>query len=102
MVLTEDILAAVLTQLHDVGATVASGCDDYGNPDITVKGADEYPVVARHSVIGGEEIVAIDAAGHFHKVPGPNGDPFGPIDDASTQIARLWEQVIEEFPKAAV
>ncbi|BBY54008.1 hypothetical protein H7J07_05235 [Mycobacterium koreense] len=100
--LTDDILAEVLTQLRGIGATVTSERDDYGNPDISVQGSGQYPVVARHSVIGGEEIVAIDASGKYHRVPAPGGDPFGPIDDVPEEIERLWKLVVAQFPDAAV
>lgn len=95
-------LTKVVGQLKSAGAKVEYEHDDYGNPYITIKGTKEYPVVARHSVIGGEEIVAIDADCTSLSCPGPNGDPFGPIDDASDEIEKLWPLVVAEFPDAAI
>ncbi len=100
--LDTDFLNGVLTQLKRVGATVDSDRDDHGNPYITIKGSGEYPVVARHSVIGGEEIVVIDEKCSSRSCPGPNGDPFGPIDDATAEIEQLWPLVTAVFPDATV
>ena len=99
-------LTAVLDELRASKATVNNTSDDYGNPYITViapgpRGDAEYPVVQRHSVIGGEQIVIIDADGNMSTIPGPNGDPFGPIDDAGDEIDRLWATVVAAFPEAA-
>lgn len=95
-------LTDVVKQLKGAGAKVIYEHDDYGNPNITIKGAKEYPVVARHSVIGGEEIVAIAADATTLSCPGPNGHPFGPIDDAGDEIEKLWPLVVSAFPDATI
>lgn len=95
-------LTEVVGQLKQAGAKVEYEHDDYGNPYITIKGTGEYPVIARHSVIGGEEIVAIGSDCTTVSCPGPNGDPFGPIDDASEAIEKLWPLVVAAFPDAAI
>ena len=99
-------LTTVLDELRAANATVTNTSDDYGNPYITViapgpRGDAEYPVVQRHSVIGGEQIVTIDADGNMSTVPPANGDPLGPIDDAGDEINRLWATVVAAFPEAA-
>lgn len=99
--LTDDILDEILTELVEADAQVVSETDDYGNPYITVGVAgSEYPVIARHSVIGGEQIVGITSAGKIRKLPGPNGDVFGPIDSVPAAVEAAWNKVIAVFPTA--
>ncbi|MEB3023351.1 MULTISPECIES: hypothetical protein [Mycolicibacter] len=98
--LTADNIGLVLDELAAAGATATREADQYENPIITIKGAAERPVLERHSVIGGEEIVGLTASGDMFKVPFGGHDPFGPIDDASEQIAQLWPLVTARFPAA--
>jgi hypothetical protein len=100
--LTAESLTRILDELQAASAAVRHEHDDYGNPIVNIQGLQQVPALSRHSVIGGEELVAVTAAGDFFKIPTPNGDPFGPIDDASTQITELWQQVVAAFPKAKI
>lgn len=102
--LTVAALGPILDELTAAAATVHRGQDDYGNPivEIYCGSVHERPVLSRHSVIGGEEIVALTGDDEYFKLPMPNADTFGPIDDASTQIAALWPHVVSRFPDAAI
>ncbi|WP_100514298.1 hypothetical protein [Mycobacteroides abscessus] len=102
--LTAAALGPILDELTAADAAVHRGQDDYGNPIVEIyrDSVHERPVLSRHSVIGGEEIVALTGTGESFKVPMPNADAFGAIDDASTQIAALWPHVVSRFPAAAI
>lgn len=100
--LDADFLSEVLAQLKRAGAKVQHDRDDYGNPVVAIRCSGDLPVLIRHSVIGGEEIATIDGYGAYRRCPTSNGDPFGPIDDASAETDRLWQLVVAEFPEAAV
>jgi hypothetical protein len=101
--LTSSRLHEVLDDLQAVNAKVFAGLDDYNNPLIEIHSLTSMtPILARHSVIGGEELVAETASGTWYQLPTPNGDPYGPIDDAADEIEELWKMVVARYPDAAV
>lgn len=99
--LTTETLAPIIETLTASGATPQVTTDDYGNPHIVI-GEDNGPVVQRHSLIGGEQVVAIDSDGNLYRYPPTNSDPLGPITNAPEGVTALWDQVVVAFPSAAV
>ena len=102
-------LHAVVTAIADAETTGGTrrswnDQDSYGNPycgysavipghNLLPDPAGEYShVISRQSVIGGEEISWIGQT--IGKVPGPNGDPYGPITPAPEGlIESLWAEI---------
>jgi hypothetical protein len=100
-VLTDEALDEILADLTALDAQVVVETDDYGNPAITVGvPGTQYPVLARQSVIGGEQVVGISSEGRIRTIPGPNGDVFGPIDSAPQAVEEAWRKVVAVFPAA--
>lgn len=81
--------------------------DGYGNENLgyaarvagvkVLPGPDSEPkythVVELQHVIGGSQIVWLGRDVEVGKVPVPNGDPLGPIDDRPDEVNALWSEI---------